>query len=190
MELTDQQEKVIRAAGRVSNDTRLSLTIHPGSKVDSDGRIIAKILQSENVNMERVIIAHIQNILVERSIERLVLHPGSWQLDLDYAHELLNMGINISFDLFGQIYDRELAGFVQPTDWQRLGALIALINQGYSSQLVVDTDTFLKFALRRFGGEGYCRLTKYVIPMLRKFGIAESDIARITVENPKRLLAR
>lgn len=190
LELSDQQEKVIRAASRVADQTGFSLTIHPGFTADSDGNVIAEILKTETVRLDRVIIAHIQNFLVERNIKKLVSNPDSWYLNLDYACKLLDQGFNLSIDSFGQIYDRELAGTVQPTDWQRMGALVSLIKLGYASQLIVGTDTFLKFSLRRFGGEGYCRLTKYVIPMLKEMGISEDDINRITVENPKRLLSR
>lgn len=190
LQLSDRQEKVIRAASRVADQTGLSLTIHPGFTADSDGYVIAEILKTESVKPERVIFAHIQNFLVERNIKKLVTNPGTWQLNIDYARKLLDLGYNLSFDSFGQIYDRELAGTVQPTDWQRMGALISLINSGYASQLIVGTDTFLKFSLRRFGGEGYCRLTKYVIPLLNEMGISERHINMITIENPRRLLSR
>ncbi len=75
-------------------------------------------------------------------------------------------------------------------DWQRLAGLVALIEAGYSSQIVLGTDTFVKILTRRYGGAGYCRLTDYVAPMLEGLGVSDDDIRQVTVENPARLLAK
>ena len=116
-------------------------------------------------------------------------------MNLDHARELLDQGVTLSMDTFGHYFDIELIGYVRPTDWQRLAALLALIKDGYSNQLVLGTDTFLKILTRRFGGEGYSRLTKFVIPFLREYldvfdRVSDYDIRLMTIDNPIRLLAR
>jgi phosphotriesterase-related protein len=88
-----------------------------------------------------------------------------------------------------------MTGYVRVNEWQRLGGLMALIKLGYSPQLVIGTDTYLKILTRRFGGEGYCRLTKFVVPFLTKYldvhdRVSDFDIRQMTLENPVRLLAR
>jgi phosphotriesterase-related protein len=65
----------------------------------------------------------------------------------------------------------EVTGWMMQSDWQRMGRLLALIEEGYSHQIVLGTNTFLKFLTRRGGGFGYCRLTKFVIPTLRDLGV-------------------
>ena len=194
-DLTRQQERVIKAAARMSNETGLSLTVHPGFFIGSDGRRVVKILLEEGINLERVIFAHAQWFFVNTNLKTLVLNPESWGLTLDYAKELLDQGANLSIDTFGHYYDVELTGYVRVNEWQRLGGLLALIKLGYSKQLVLGTDTYLKILTSRFGGEGYCRLTKFVVPFLRNYldahdRVSDFDIRQMTIENPIRLLAR
>ncbi len=65
-----------------------------------------------------------------------------------------------------------------------------MIKAGYSGQLMMGMDVAFKILLRRFGGEGYYRLTNYIVPTLRDWlEVSEPDIQRMTVENPARLLA-
>ncbi len=194
-DLTKQQERVIRAAARVSNETGLSLTVHPGMIIGSDGRRIVKILRDEGMDLERVIIAHVQLTFANYDLKTLVQNPETWGLKLDYAKDLLNQGVNLSIDTFGHYYDIELIGYVRPTEWQKLAGLLSLIKDGYSTQLVLGTDLFLKILTRRFGGEGYSRLTKFVVPFLRDYldvfdRVSDFDIRQMTIENPIRLLAR
>jgi len=58
LDLTGQQEKVLRAAGCAANESGLMLTVHPGFDIGNDGRRIVKILREEDVNLERVVIAY------------------------------------------------------------------------------------------------------------------------------------
>jgi phosphotriesterase-related protein len=188
-ELTKQQELSLRAAGRVVNETGLMLTIHPGFQIGNDGRRIVKILKDEGVNLERVVIAHADAFFTSSDLKTLILDPESWRLSLDYHRELLDQGANISIDCFGHQWSAEVTGWMMQDDWQRLGGLVALIAKGYSPQIVLGTDTFLKILTRRGGGYGYCRLTKFVIPTLRDVGVSDYDIRQMTVHNPARLLA-
>ena len=98
-------------------------------------------------------------------------------------------GFNISVDCLGHTWDIELFEYVNQTDWQRLAGLYALINSGYADQIVLGTDTYMNMLVRRFGGEGYCRLTNAIIPMLKIAEVSEKDLDQIMVKNPARLLA-
>jgi phosphotriesterase-related protein len=193
-DLSKQQEKLLRAVARVSNETGLAVTIHPGFIIGSDGRRIVKILQEEGVDLQRVTIAHLQQFIVECDLKKLVEDPNTWGLKLDYAKELLDQGVNLSIDTFGHYWDVDLLGFIRPTEWQKLAALLALLKEGYSPQIVLGTDTFLKIQTRRFGGEGFSRLTRSVIPFLKgqlsAFNcVSDFDIRMMTVDNPARLLS-
>jgi phosphotriesterase-related protein len=188
-ELTKQQELVLRAAGRACNESGLMLTVHPGFAIGNDGRRIVKILKEEGLNLDRVVIAHGDGFFVCSDLKTLITEPDSWHQTTDYHEELLDQGTNISIDCFGHAYAVELAGMMFERDWQRLGGLITLIKAGYSPQIVLGTDTYLKILTRRGGGEGYCRLTKSVTPALREVGVSDFDIRQMTVENPARLLA-
>lgn len=186
---SDQQKRLLRAAARVSNETGLSLSVHPPLDSAAAVRKVVDVLLDEEIDPGRAVIAHAELFFVPQDLRTLVLDPDSWRLNTDFAKELLDKGFNISIDSFGHYYDSEPIGQVVTTDWQRLAGLVALMHAGYSSQIVLGTDIFLKILTRRFGGEGYCRLTEFVVPTLRKLDIAESDIETITIGNPARLLA-
>jgi len=188
---SEQGEMLLRAVARVSNETGLPVTVHTGEEfVPDDVRRIATVLLEEEINPGRVVMAHSSYFVVPVDLYSLALSPESWGLKLDYVHELLDQGFNIGIDTFGHIYDGEVIGLMSITDWQRLAYLVALVTGGYSSQIVLGTDVFLKTLTRRFGGEGYSRLPNSIVPAMRRLDIDESDIQRITIENPARLLAR
>lgn len=186
---SEQQKLLLRAAVRISNETGLSMSVHPPLDSEDSVREVVNVMLDEGVNPGRAVIAHAELFFVPQDLRTLVLDPASWRLHIDFAKELLDRGFNISIDSFGHFYDSEPIAQVNPTDWQRLAGLVALINAGYSSRIVLGTDIFLKILTHRFGGEGYCRLTNFVLPMLRRLDAEEADICKITVENPARLLA-
>jgi phosphotriesterase-related protein len=187
--LTSQQEKMLRAAGRVSAMTGFSITVHPGFNIGSGGPRIVDILTEEGVAPQRVIIGHSDCFLPYYDFRSLVLNPHEWSLNLDRQKALLDRGTNLSMDLFGNRWSLEVTGFVMDEDWHRIGGLIALLKQGYSHQIVLGTDTSMKILTRRGGGMGYCRLTNFVVPTLRQLGVSDFDIRQMTTANPARLLS-
>jgi phosphotriesterase-related protein len=185
----EPEVNALRAAAQVANETGFSLTVHQGMLLGADaGNRIADILVKEGMDLGQVVIAHNDGKFCESSLKTVITDQDSWRLNLDTSRELLQRGLNLSLDCFGHYWDVEPLGINKTTDWQRLAGLIALIKEGYASQLVLGMDTFVKILLRRFGGEGYCRLTNYVVPWLREVGISEDDIRLITVDNPARIL--
>ena len=115
---------------------------------------------------------------------------GIYAVEEHFAKELLDAGFNVSVDSFGHNYDAEPLGRTFIADWQRLAGLIQLVEGGYSGQIVLGTDIFLKILTRRRGGEGYARLTAFAIPMLHRLGVAEKDISAMSAGNPARILSR
>jgi phosphotriesterase-related protein len=180
----------LRAGARVAKRHGLSMTIHRGMLLGADaGLRIAEIVKEEGLDPARVVFAHADHLIVETNLQRLILHPENWGLNLDIARKLLRQGFNISFDCFGHYWDAESLGLLNVTDWQRLAGLVVLIREGFSRQIVLGTDTFVKLLLRRFGGESYCRLTGFVVPTLESVEIPADTIRHLTVENPARILA-
>lgn len=189
-QLSEQEERTLRAAARVANQTGLSLTVHPCTRIGGNAVKISKILLEEGMKPERIVIAHVTGTFTEQNLKTLALNPESWTLRLDVAKALLDLGVNITLDFLGNSLDIELAGSVGSADWQRLAGLVALLRDGYSKQIVLGTDLCAKIMARRFGGEGYCRLTNFVVPTLRDvLGVSDYAIRQITVENPARILS-
>ena len=186
---SDQQKKMLRAAVRVSNETGLSMSVHPPLDAIENVREVIQVMLAEGIKPGRAVIAHNELFFISRDLRTLVMDPDSWCLNVDFAKELLDQGFNISIDSFGHFHDAEPLGTIITADWQRLAGLVALIKSGYSSQIVLGTDIFIKILTRRYGGEGYCRLTNFVVPMLRQVEISETDIQKMTVDNPALILA-
>ncbi|WP_213950930.1 phosphotriesterase family protein [Tepidanaerobacter syntrophicus] len=185
-----QEENTLRAAGRVAKETGLSITVHPSSKIGGNSVNIAKILLEEGVKPDRIVIAHVSATFAPSDLKMLVLNPESWKPNLDTAKSLLNLGVNITVDFLGNSLDIEFIGDVGPTDWQKLAGLVALLKDGYAEHIVLGTDLCAKIMTRRFGGEGYCRLTNFAIPTLRDLlGVSEYAIRQMTIKNPARILA-
>jgi phosphotriesterase-related protein len=189
-DLSEAQEEMLIGGTHAALETGVSLTVHPGFGVGSDGRRIANLVLREGLPPDRLVIAHADGFFIEHDLPVLLRDLSSWGLKCDYHRELLDRGVTLATDCFGQDWTTEAMDEVLERDWQRMAGLIQLIREGYSEQIVLGTDTFLKMLTRRGGGTGYCRLTRWVVPTLRRFGVSEYDIRRITRLNPMRLLSR
>ena len=189
-DFSEPEVNALRAGTRVARRTGFSMTVHQGMLLKPEAGIrIADLLAEEGIEPDRVVIAHNDGNFVEHELRKLILDPESWGLKLDIAKDLLARGLNLSIDCFGHYWDAEVLGVGPTPDWQRMAGLVRLIQEGHARQLVLGTDTFVKILLRRFGGDGYCRLTNFVVPSLESVGVSKEEIRQITVDNPARILA-
>jgi phosphotriesterase-related protein len=189
-DVSPQEEKMLRAAVRVSRETGMSGTFHSGILFTQEGvRNIVKTILDEGINPERALLCHMQMFLQNMNMEALVLDPDSCGPNMDMLKEILDQGFNICFDCFGHNWDLEALGLFPCTDLHRIAGIIELVKAGYASQIVIGTDLFVKIHTRRYGGESYSRLTNFVKPTLEKLGVSEKDVRLITEENPARILA-
>jgi len=188
---TQQLEIYLHAAALVASQTGLSLQVHLGPDITRD-EVWQNVLQPlfrGGCIAERTILCHVQLLMGALSIEQLVSNPGRVPFDISLHRELLDMGFVLSFTPLGFEGDNEPLGVVQYPDWYTLSGIVALIKDGYAGQLVIGNDVFTKLATRCGGGEGYRRLADFVVPALRKCGVSDKDISKITIENPARILA-
>jgi phosphotriesterase-related protein len=186
----DRQRALLKAAVRVSEETGLSLTVHPPLDSREAAREVVRSMRTEGMTPGRAVIAHAEMFFASQDIASLVSDPLASRVNVDFAKELLDEGFNVSIDSFGHLYDAEPLGRTGIADWQRLSGLIQLVDAGYSSRIVLGTDIYLKILTRRRGGEGYARLTSFVVPFLHRLGVAPERIAAMTVGNPARILSR
>lgn len=184
------EERALLAAAEVAGRTGAAITVHPGMYgISADGRRIARILLDAGVDPTRLVIAHGDAFIVEGDLRRRLGDPSSLRLSLDYHRELLDQGVNISFDCFGHRWALPALGFVMENDWERLAAVCALVREGYGDRLLLGTDVFSPMLTRRLGGFGYAHLWATMIPLLRELGgVSDWDIRQMTVESPRRLL--
>ncbi|MBU3063148.1 hypothetical protein KO481_16630 [Nocardia sp. NEAU-G5] len=183
--LDDREHRMLLAATQASQHTGAPVTVHPGA---GDGRCIAHTLLDAGLAPDRIVLAHADAYIVENNLHRLITDPAAWTISLDYHHELLDLGVTLSFDCFGQNWAEPDLGLVIENDWQRMAALTTLIREGHVPQLVLGTDVFLPMLTRRGGGHGYRHLFARVLPWLRMAGVTEPEIEQMTTANPQRLL--
>ncbi|WP_280379505.1 phosphotriesterase family protein [Nocardia wallacei] len=183
--LDEREHRHLLAAAEASQHTGAPVTVHPGA---GDGRRIARILLDAGLDPGRIVLAHADAYITESNLQRLVTDPATWTISLDYHHELLDLGVTLSFDCFGQNWAEPDVGLVIENDWQRLAAVTTLLREGHAPHIVLGTDVFLPMLTRRGGGHGHRHLFANVLPWLRRAGITESDIQQMTTTNPQRLL--
>jgi phosphotriesterase-related protein len=188
---TEQEIKLLKAAAHVSSETGLSISIHTGALMDHNQiRDVVSLVLDEGIVPARTVMCHMQHSIACMDLKKLVQDPSSRQLSIDFNKEMLDKGFIAGHDCFGHEYRLVLLGWLGTPEWQNLAAIYELCQLGYSSQITLATDTFLKIQTRRFGGGGYSHLTTSVLPLLREVGVCEQHINDMIIKNPARILAK
>ncbi len=163
--------RVLRGAARAARQTGLTLSIHL-QPWGSNGDAVLDIVLAEGLSPERVVLGHLTTA-----------HD-----DVSYLHRLLGRGVSIAFDLFG--FDHSLLGIGRypPSDADVSGSVIRLIRSGHADQITISQDVGVRTRLIRHGGWGYGHLLRNVVPLLAAGGLTRSEVDRLLVDNPRRLL--
>ena len=74
------------------------------------------------------------------------------------------------------------------SDTQRINDIKGLIGEGYLSKIFISQDVATKERLLSYGGTGYVRIVRDLVPVMKIKGISEKEINTLMVDNPKRLL--
>lgn len=186
---TQREEWALRAAGQLAKDTGLSVTVHPCGAAGGKPDRVVDILTEEGMPASKIVIAHVP-MANNRGLAEMIRYPELWALNLDTAKAILSRGANVSVEFMSGQIDLEAMGSQSNPDYMKLAGLVRLIEEGYCQQMVLGTDLCVKTMARRWGGEGYCRLTKFAVPALQKYGgVSDYAIRQIMRENPARILA-
>jgi phosphotriesterase-related protein len=172
--LTPFERRSLAAAGRAARRTGAAINVHPGRHPDAPHEIL-DLLEREGADPARVVISH-----VDRTY-------------FDYAsiRALAARGCVVEFDFFGIETSTYWFGVADlPTDWMRLRYVRQLIEDGFLDRILLSQDICTRTRLARFGGHGYGHLFANVVPMMRERGFVASEIERLLVATPRRLLVR
>ena len=160
------EERVHRAAGRVARQTGLAITTH--AVLSDVGLAQLRIFEEEGADPSRVVIGHADSF------------PS-----LDHYLEIVRRGANLEFDFLGMSF----------TPMERFGEgrvlelLLELLSRGHADRVLLSQDVCHNGQLTRYGGNGYTYLQRTFLPRLREAGASDADVRRLTVENPRRILA-
>ncbi len=175
-EIKPIEEKSLRAAGLAYQKTRLPVYVHlyPWGQ---EGLKTLDILSEYGVKMHDICVCHVDV-----------------SFNYKYIVSILKRGAYVEFDNFGKEFDiqAEEGGFAAggfAKDNERVQVLKALIDDGYSSQLLLANDICLKVMLHSYGGWGYDHIITNIVPMMRANGIKQEAIDEIIEQNPVRFLS-
>jgi phosphotriesterase-related protein len=162
-------EHVLRACARAQRRTGVPLYTHSNPH-HRNGLLQWRIFEGEGVKPSAVVIGH----------------SGDTE-DLDYVRQLVSKGVWIGYDRFG-------LDSLQPLE-PSLDRLAALIGEGYADRIVISHDYCATLHKSRDEAERlrerpnwrYTLIPEVVLPALRRRGVSEENIHRLTVENPRRV---
>lgn len=168
--MSDDEKRVLRAAGIVSAETGRAIHVHTDLYTEN-GYEIVDILTKEGASPEKICIDHVD----------VKLRP-------DYIRDLLRLGVYVEFDNFGKEFfaggDRRFA-----YDLERIQLLSRLIGEGYGKKILVCNDICLKTMWKKYGGLGYAHILRDVKVMALKSGISESAYHSILTDNVRNFLS-
>jgi phosphotriesterase-related protein len=171
--LHPNEVKSLRATALAQRMTGAPVTIHPGRHVDSPFEII-DILERAGADIERVVMGHMERTgLARPSLLRLA-----------------QLGCSLEWDWFGEVRPTWPHGGIDvPSDGERIKQIAFLIGEGYCDRIVVSQDVCFKSRLSSYGGAGYAHIVRYVVRWMLALGLDRSDIDKILIYNPRRILA-
>jgi predicted metal-dependent phosphotriesterase family hydrolase len=164
--ISPSEERVHRAAARASVRTGLAITTH--AVMSAVGLAQLRVFEEEGVDPARVVVGHADSYPI-----------------LDHYLEVLGRGASIEFDFLGMSFT--------PTERhgeERIaGLVVELLGRGFGGQLLLSQDVCHDSQLKRYEGNGYVHLHEAFLPRLRALGVSDPEIDRLTIDNPRRILA-
>lgn len=157
--LSEIDEKIVRASARASKETKLTVVCHTGG--GPAGLKAAKTFIEEGASANRFVVAHADGHGIQ--MNQQVAELGAW----------------VSFDGISR----------RPLE-QHLKLVQGMIEK-YSGRLMLSHDNGWYNVGQKDGGEvrDFNYLPDTFLPALRKSGVNEAGIHRLTVENPMNALA-
>lgn len=187
--LMDGELAGIRACARLSAETGLSLHIHTDPNVRGEDVVsAAKLAVDYGAKPDKVHICHMDNrIAMTVPVREYLTNPmRDRTLNLDTHKALLDMGVTIGLDTWGMPITN--AHFFMADDFERLKALITLINLGYEDQITIGCDFSSKIMGRSYGNYGCTRFMEFAVPMLKEYGY-ENALTKVLIDNPRCILS-
>lgn len=159
-EFLGEEKKILIAAAKASIKTGSAVSTHTGPKTAIE---TIETLLSYGTKPDKIIIGH--QDLVD---------------DHDYHLSLLKYGVNIAFDTCGK------AAYMP--DETRARNILKIIETGYGDHLVLSNDVSRKTYFSTYGGTSYHAVMGIVVPLLKEYGIEESDLNKLLIDNPARIV--
>ena len=150
--------------------------------------LLERLVKKYGVERSRISVCHMDNRIAGSVMVTDYLEDPSVDrtLDLELQKRLLGSGYYIGLDTWGMPVENP--NFFMPDDFERLKALITLIDCGYGDQITLGNDFSSKLAARSYGGYGCTRFADFGLSMMELLG-REEQAHKLVYENAARLLA-
>lgn len=185
----ENEAAVLGACLRLTKETGMATYIHtepslPGNAIVS---LLENLVEKYGVDRSRVSVCHMDNRIAGSVMVMDYLNKPDVDrtLDLELQKTLLSKGYNIGLDTWG--LPVENPQFFFPDDFERLKALITLIDLGYGDQITLGNDFSSKLAARTYGGYGCTRFIDFGLSLMNQMGRGE-QAHKLVYENPARIL--
>jgi phosphotriesterase-related protein len=159
--MTAVEERSFRAAARAHRRTGLTITTHAARWPVGTAQL--DLLAEEGVDPGRVVIGHCDMV------------P-----DHDYHLALARRGAWVQFDTVQGVRDWDTQ--------QRLHWLRSLADAGFLDRVLLSQDVCLRTDYAAMGGPGYAYVVTTFAERLKDAGFDDDDLARLLVDNPRRML--
>lgn len=167
-DFTPDERKSLCGAARAQVRTDLPLMVHlPGWY--RLGNEVLDIVEAEGVDPRRVVLCH--------------MNPS--HADTPYQLGLARRGAFIEYDMIGMDYFYADQQVQCPSEEDAAIGITRLCDAGFSDRLLLSQDVFLKMMLTRYGGNGYAFVQRHFLPRLRRHGLNDETLARLTTHNPR-----
>ena len=170
--ITQNEARSLEAAALAQRETGAAVSIHPGRDTRAPLAVM-EILDRAGCDANRTIMGHVDRTLFAKE---------------DFL-ALAETRCHLEFDLFGQESSYYAhAPIDMPNDARRIDHIKELIAAGYADRIVVSQDICQKTNLTKYGGHGYAHILENVVPMMLRKGVSATDIEKVLVHNPARIL--
>lgn len=161
-------ERAMRAVAQAHLMTGAPITVHTAPQVET-GLIVQRVLAEEGVDLKDVIIGHCGDTT-----------------EVDYLMKLADRGSILGMDRYG-------VNFTITTE-QRTRTIVEMIKRGYVDHLTLSHDCAcwsdffptVEDYNRAMPDHNYLHISRAVIPALLEAGVAQSQIDRMFIDNPRR----
>lgn len=177
----------LRALGRLSADTGLSLQVHTAFPMSPEQVCrVVEIALATGMEPDRLVMIHMDSFLRPWDAIDAYLADMSMSLNVSTAtaRAVLAYGVNIGFDSWGSTVS------ILPNDYDRVKGLADLLRDGFGSRIVLGHDNATKPHGKSYGAYGFTRFGALAPVLLAQLGFAESAFTQLVVDNPARILGR
>lgn len=168
------------------------MPVHVHTEPSTPGEAIAEILDGNaakyGVEADKIHICHMDSRLLSAApVTGFLTTPEvQRELNLDTQIMLMDKGYTIGLDTWGM--HSENPYMFMPDDYDRLKALVTLIDKGYGDQITLGNDFCNKLQWRAYGGLGCTRFAEFGGMMMGLLGRTD-QFTKLVVDNPARIMS-